>query len=152
MKRKVHFLASMMAFFTILVFWTSTVLSQAWGDLETILLVKTDILWGMLILIPAMAIAGGSGMSLGGRRKDAPARAKRKRMPLIAANGMLILLPAAIFLESRARLGQFDQTYAAVQVIELVAGALNLTLMGLNIRDGIRMARRRRGPVSNKNR
>ena len=31
--------------------------------------VKNGILWGMIVLIPAMAIAGGSGMSLGqGRR------------------------------------------------------------------------------------
>jgi len=31
-----------------------------------------------------------------------------------------------------------------VQAIELIAGAINLTLMGLNMRDGLRMAGRLR--------
>ena len=98
----------------------------------------------MIVLIPAMAIAGGSGMAMGGRRKDAPARAKQKRMPFIAANGLLVLLPSAFFLEARASGGTFDAAFYSVQGIELLAGAANLTMMGLNIRDGRRMARRRK--------
>lgn len=38
----------------------------------------------------------------------------------------------------------FDTAFYAVQVIELLAGAINLTLMGLTIRDGRAMARRRK--------
>ena len=81
---------------------------------------------------------------MGGRRKDAPARAKKKRMPFIAGNGLLVLLPAAFFLEARASSGTFDTAFYVVQGVELLAGAANLTMMGLNIRDGRRMAHARK--------
>lgn len=144
MKQKVHAAAGVTAFLIILTFWTSTVLSEVLGTPETIALVKSRILLGMFALIPAMAIAGGSGMAIGRRRKDAPARAKMKRTPFIAANGLLVLLPAAFFLEARAGAGNFDGAFIVVQGIELFAGALNLTMMGMNIRDGRRMAARRK--------
>ena len=82
-------------------------------------------------------------MNLGRKRKDAQARAKKKRMPVIAINGLVILVPAAIYLQAKASQGDFDTTFYAVQVIELIAGASNLILMGLNIRDGRAMAKRR---------
>ncbi len=40
--------------------------------------------------------------------------------------------------------GSFDTTFYAVQALELLAGATNLTLMGLNVRDGLRMTGRLR--------
>ncbi|MBG6147789.1 CDGSH-type Zn-finger protein [Labrenzia sp. EL_142] len=104
--------------------------------------VKSAILLGMFVLIPAMIIAGGSGIAMGGTRTDPLAMAKKRRMPLIAGNGLLILVPCAFFLEGRASAGQFDTLFYAVQAVELFAGALNLTLMGLNIRDGMRMTGR----------
>jgi len=68
--------------------------------------------------------------------------AKKKRMPVIALNGLLILLPAAFYLQSKAAVGDFDAQFYLVQALELVAGALNLTLMGFNIRDGLTMTGR----------
>ena len=38
-----------------------------------------------------------------------------------------------------------DATFYAVQVVELVAGALNLALLGMNLRDGLRLTGRRAG-------
>ena len=96
----------------------------------------------MFILIPTMAIVGASGMSMGRKRKDALAVVKKKRMPIIAANGLLVLMPAAFYLESKASIGVFDGAFYTVQILELIAGALNLTFMGLNIRDGLRMSKR----------
>jgi len=61
---------------------------------------------------------------------------------LIAANGMLILVPCAIFLDRWAAAGTFDATFYLVQGLEFLAGATNLGLMGLNIRDGLRMSGR----------
>ncbi|WHP67558.1 hypothetical protein [Phaeobacter inhibens] len=61
-------------------------------------------------------------------------------MPIIGANGLLVLVPMAFFLESRAAAGQFDATFYSLQVVELLAGATNLVLMGLNMRDGIRLS------------
>ena len=96
----------------------------------------------MLILIPAMAITGGSGMSLGQGRTDQGVLIKKRRMPFIAVNGLLVLLPSAVFLAMKAKAGAFDNIFYLVQGIELIAGATNLTLMGLNIRDGLRLTGR----------
>ncbi|WP_299616055.1 hypothetical protein [uncultured Tateyamaria sp.] len=142
MKRRIHAVAGGIGFLMILSFWTSTAISELFASHETIASVKSWILNGMFILIPAMAIVGGSGMAMGRRRKDAPARAKKKRMPIIALNGLLILLPAAWFLAGKAATGEFDSTFYTIQIVELIAGAANLTMMGLNVRDGLKMTGR----------
>jgi len=144
MKTKIHATAGVIGFLTILTFWSSTVISELFTAHETIAVVKTLVLQGMLILIPAMIIAGASGMNLGQKRRDPLTAAKKKRMPFIAANGLLILVPAAIYLQSKAVSGRFDTLFYAVQAIELVAGSTNLTLMGLNIRDGRAMTKYKR--------
>ncbi len=60
-------------------------------------------------------------------------------MPYIAANGILILIPSALFLASKAKAAEFDTTFYAVQALELIAGATNIALLALNMRDGLRM-------------
>lgn len=144
MKKRVHAIAGIIGFLVILMFWTSTVYSETLGTEDMIRSVKAMILCGMFVLIPAMAIAGGTGMSLGKRYKNPQAQAKKKRMPFIAANGLLILVPAAFYLQSKAAAGSFDTWFYTIQTVELVAGAANLTLMGLNIRDGLRLSGRLR--------
>jgi hypothetical protein len=66
-------------------------------------------------------------------------------MPFIAGNGILVLIPSALFLAAKAGSGAFDPTFYAVQSIELLAGAANIVLLGLNMRDGLRMKGRYRG-------
>lgn len=62
--------------------------------------------------------------------------------------GFLILIPAALFLASKARVSEFDTVFYAVQTLELAAGAANIALLGLNMRDGLRMkGRLRRRPA-----
>ena len=139
MKTRIHAIAGGIGFTMILLFWTSTVITELLASHETVAMVKSLILKGMFILIPAMALAGGSGMSMGKNRSDAPVIAKKKRMPIIALNGLLILLPCAWFLAGKAASGEFDSTFYMIQAIELVAGAANVTMMGLNIRDGLIM-------------
>ncbi len=56
MKTKIHAAAGVIGFLTILVFWSSTVASEVFATHDTILLVKTMILKGMFILIPAMIV------------------------------------------------------------------------------------------------
>lgn len=142
MKTKIHAAAGIIGFLTILTFWSSTLLSEVFGSHETIAWIKGMILKGMFILIPAMAIVGASGMALGKKNFHPLAKKKKKRMPIIGANGLLILVPAAFYLEAQAAAGIFDTWFYAVQGIELVAGATNLTLMGINIRDGLRITKR----------
>ena len=142
MKTKIHAAAGIIGFLTILTFWSSTLYSELFGSPETIAWVKGMILKGMFILIPAMAIVGASGMALGKKSFHPLAKKKKKRMPIIGLNGLLILVPAAFYLEAQAANGIFDTWFYGVQGVELIAGAANLTLMGINIRDGLRITRR----------
>ncbi|GAB5351587.1 hypothetical protein [Qipengyuania sp. 483] len=145
MKKLVHPVAGAIALLTIASFWFSTLISELSGSMEAVVAVKTAIPWGFLLLIPALAAAGGTGISLVGRRAKGLAATKLKRMPVIAANGLLILVPSALFLAWKASAGEFDAAFYGVQAIELVAGAANLVLLGLNMRDGLRMTGRLRG-------
>lgn len=138
----VHPVAGVIAILTIATFWLSTALSELFASQATVAAVKTAIPWGFLLLIPALAAAGGSGFALAKGRRTGLAAAKMKRMPVIAANGLLILIPAALFLASKASAGEFDTAFYAVQALELIAGAVNIALLGLNLRDGFMIARR----------
>jgi len=45
----------------------------------------------------------------------------------------------ALFLACKATAVEFDASFYAVQALELAAGAVNITLLGFNLRDGLRM-------------
>ena len=147
MKRYIHRLAGFLALSCILVFWTSTIFSEAFGDHEAIARTKTFILYGMIILIPSLMATAGSGFALAGPTPGRLARVKKARMPFIALNGLLILVPSALFLWWKASHGTFDTLFVIVQGAELIAGAVNITLISFNIRDGLRLSKRMR-PVA----
>ncbi len=143
-----HKASGAIALATIALFWCSTVLSELVLDATAITAVKTAIPYGFILLVPALALTGASGLRLARGRRGGVISAKLRRMPIIAANGLLVLMPAAFFLASKAQAGSFDAASYTVQAIELVAGAVNLALLSLNMRDGLRMtARRRRHPA-----
>ncbi|MXP26824.1 hypothetical protein GRI39_12360 [Altererythrobacter indicus] len=142
MKKLIHPVAGVIALLTIAAFWLSTTLSELIGSKAAVVTVKTAIPWGFLLLIPALAAAGGTGFSLARGRTKGLAATKLKRMPMIAANGLLILIPSALFLASKAKAGEFDTAFYLVQALELIAGAVNLLLLSLNMRDGFRMTGR----------
>ena len=145
MPKRAHFIAGLLAPLCIAIFFLSTVAIELFGSHEAVAQLKSLIVApGLWILIPAIAAAGGSGMFMGRTRQGRLVDAKKKRMPFIAANGLLVLLPCAIVLDRWAGAGSFDTAFYVVQAIELIAGATNLTLMGLNVRDGLRMAGRLR--------
>lgn len=139
---KIHAAAGSLALLIIAGFWSATALSELFGGPDQIATVKTVILYGMALLIPAMATAGATGARLGRGMKLPQVAAKMQRMKIIAANGLGILLPSAVFLALRAQAGQFDTAFYAVQGLELMAGATNITLLALNLRDGRRLSDR----------
>ena len=144
MPKIIHPIAGFTATLTIVIFWLSTAISELLLSDAAIAAVKTAIPWGLLLLVPALAAVGGSGVVLSQGRRQGLVGAKLKRMPLIAANGLLILIPAALFLASKARAGEFDTMFYLVQAVELLAGATNIALLGLSIRDGVKLGRSRR--------
>lgn len=144
MKAKIHAAAGGLALLTIAVFWTSTVAVELFGTHEQIAVTKTAILYGMAVLIPALAATGATGFSLGGKWRSPIIARKKARMKFAAANGLLILLPSAVFLAWKAQTGDFGGWFAVVQGAELLAGAANIMLLSLNMKDGMALSRRRR--------
>ena len=144
MTKIVHPVAGALAILTMATFWLSTALSELFASQAIVTTVKTAIPWGFLLLVPALVVAGGSGLVLARGGRTGLVGAKFKRMPLIAANGVLILIPSALFLASKARAADFDTGFYAIQALELAAGAANLALLSLNLRDGLKMKGRLR--------
>jgi hypothetical protein len=143
MPKLVHLVAAMLAPLCIAIFFLATIVTELFGSHAAVAQLKSLIVTpGLWIMVPLMATAGGSGMFLARSRKGQLVDAKKKRMPLIAGNGLLVLVPCAIVLSRWAAAGSFDTSFYVVQGIELIAGAINLALMGLNARDGLRMTGR----------
>ncbi len=142
MKTKIHAFAGVVALLMIATFWTSTLISELFADHATIAYVKQLILKGMFILIPSMMMVGASGFSLSQKMRGPVVEAKKKRMRIIAVNGIVVLLPSAFFLAAKASAGVFDTVFYSVQALELIAGLTNMILIILNIRLGRKLSGR----------
>ncbi|WP_218021098.1 hypothetical protein [Nocardia crassostreae] len=132
---------------TILTFWLSTVATELTGSEHAVTTVKQTIPWALPILVLALAVTGASGFRLADHSADPVILAKKRRMPIIAANGLLILVPCAITLSILARRDQFGAVFYCIQALELLVGATNIVLMSLNIRDGLQLT----GHLSHRN-
>ncbi|GGB34068.1 hypothetical protein GCM10011505_14380 [Tistrella bauzanensis] len=139
MPRIIHPVAGIMAILTVSTFWLSTAMSELFLSGSAVVAVKAAIPWGFLLLVPALAATGGSGFFLSQGRREGLVGTKLRRMRFIAANGLLLLIPAALFLASKAWAGEFDRIFYVVQAVELIAGATNITLLALQMRDGMRL-------------
>ena len=142
MKAKVHAAAGAAALLVVGSFWLATVATELSGNLETVATVKAGILAGMAVLIPLMIVAGASGFSLAKGWKNPAVQRKKRRMRVVAANGLLVLLPSAYVLAGWAGEGRFDAAFFSVQALELVAGAVNIALLSLNMRGGLALRRK----------
>ena len=145
MKSTLHGLFGTVALLCIVTFWIATVVSELFLETASVVAVKHGILAGMWVLIPAMAATGGSGFALARARRGRLIDVKGRRMKGAAANGLLVLLPSAFVLAAWADAGRFDTAFYALQALELAAGAVNITLLGLNMRDGLRLTGKLRG-------
>lgn len=140
----IHAAAGTLALALISSFWLGTTISELSGNPDLILAAKTTIVWALPVLVAAMATAGIAGFRVGGRSKAPKVVTKRRRMPFIGLNGLLVLVPSALFLFFKAGAGEYDLAFYTVQAVELLAGAANVTLLGLNLRDGLAMTAGRR--------
>jgi len=142
--RTIHIAAACIAMAMILLFQTSTITSEIFGNSALVAQVKRAIVIALPLLVLALATVGATGMGLAGRKPKGLAARKLGRMRVVAAIGLFILVPAALFLNWKAGHGELDAAFYLVQGIEIVAGLANLLLLGLNMRDGIRMGGGRR--------
>jgi hypothetical protein len=97
---------------------------------------------GLYLLVPALAVAGISGFLLSRTRRGGRILARKLRMPFIATNAILVLVPCAILLDAWAAIGAFVPRFYLVQAIELAVGAANFALIALSVRDALRSSGR----------
>lgn len=147
MKRKIHAAAALLALLFLAAFWGATVIAEIFLSASVVAQVKQGIAYALLGFVPVMIATGASGFAMGGKSTHPLIVAKRRRMPFIGGIGLLILTPVAIFLSLRAQAGSFDSVFYGMQTLELVAGAVNMALIGLNFRDGLRLRHRKRAAV-----
>jgi hypothetical protein len=148
-KSRSHAIVGLVSFAFIASFWTSTLVSELFLSQHAVASVKQAIVYAFAIFIPFIIATGATGFAMGGKSTNPRVAAKRRRMPFVALNGVLVMVPAALFLNAKAGAGEFDAWFYAIQVLELVAGAVNLSLIGLNIRDGIQLTGRFARPLGN---
>jgi hypothetical protein len=140
MLKLVHRTAAVAALGLIGLFFSATIVTEGLAGPGQVAWFKQLIVTpGLWLLIPSLAAAGISGNLLARGRSGPAILAKRRRMALAAGNGLLVLVPCALVLARWATAGAMDGTFYLVQGIELLAGAVNLTLLGLNLRDGRRL-------------
>lgn len=146
MKNRIHALAGILAITLVATFMTATIIVEFIGDKTAILGVKTAILFGLILLIPAVIAASGTGRSLAAGRKSPLLTNKKRRAALIAIIGVVVLVPCAVTLRILAARDTVGSTFVIVQTIEFAGGLVNLTLLVLNARAGrlLTAARRRR--------
>lgn len=140
MMKTLHAAAAGVALLTVLSFWVSTVVAELFLGWPAVVAVKGAIVKGLFILVPALAAAGMTGAVLARRHQGALAGQKTRRMRVLAANGVLVMIPSALFLNMKAAGGEADGAFLLVQAVELAVGVVQMTLIGMNIRDGRRLS------------
>ena len=141
MKRGVHTFASMGALGLIATFFSATVAVELFGSYDAVAVVKRSIWYGIFVLIPLMAVAGITGNLLAKGKDNPLINEKKRRMPLIALNGIVVLIPAAYWLDTLASRGEFTSLFYLIQGVELFFGGLNIFLMSRSVIGGKKLAK-----------
>lgn len=142
--RLLHRFAGAVALAILLVFQASTIVAETSLSHASVILVKDMIVLGLIPRILCMATAGITGNLIARKPLAGLPRTKANRMKIVAVNGLVILIPAALWLDRAANANAFGTSFYAVQAVEIVAGLLNATLLVLNMRDGLTMTRKKR--------
>ncbi|WP_292008588.1 hypothetical protein [Chryseobacterium sp.] len=139
---RIHIIASIISFSTILIFFSMSLFAEINGNEGLIKNVKRNILVGlplMIITMPALAI---TGKKLAGKSQNILILIKQKRMKFILANGILLILLAG-FLYYYSHYIALNTTFLIFQLLEFFCGLANLTMIGMNIKDGIQLSHKR---------
>ena len=150
MKRKLlvglHVTATGVATLVIATFFISSLLAELSGDLNGIKLVKRCILYALPILILAMPTLAITGSKLAGNTSTKYVKRKKRRMKLVMLQGLL-LIGLAVFLYYQSHMKSINDTFLIAQSAELIFGLINLTLIGLNAKDGLALSGRFDKPI-----
>lgn len=150
MKPMIHAAAGTLALLLVASFLGASLYAELMMDEALIAETKRLILLGVCLLIPAMAATGGSGFALAKGRIGGIVEAKKRRMRILAGNGLVVMLPSAIWLHMLASAGNFGTQFLVVQAMEFAGALLQLYLLGRNFRDGLKLSGRLRRTTTRK--
>jgi hypothetical protein len=144
----IHTGTSALAMITVVTFFTSTLIIEFSGSVEEIAALKENIFFALPLMLVTMPLVGLSGKKLAGKSRAPLVQRKLKRMKLIAINGfMLITLATLLYVLSRDL--RLDTAFYLLQGLELLLGAVNISLMVLSVRDGMLLSGRLRKKQKN---
>ncbi len=141
---RTHLAAAVGALALITTFLLSSTVTELIGTASDIHLMRQWIVFGLPLLIGCLATAALSGRRLARNSRAAVIRRKQRRMQIVAAAGIVVLVPCALVLDDLTAGASAGGVVAALEISEILAGALNLTLLALNFRDGLSLTRPRR--------
>ena len=141
---RTHLAAAVGALALIVTFLVSSTVTELIGTTGDVHLVRRWIVFGLPVLIGCLATAVLSGRRLARNARAAAIRRKQRRMRIIAAAGIVVLVPCALILDNLTASASAGGVVTALEIAEILAGALNLTLLVLNFRDGRGLTRPRR--------
>jgi len=137
----IHTGASALALLTVITFFTSTVIIEISGSVEQMASLKEQIFFALPLMLVAMPLVGISGKKLAGKSRAPLVQRKLRRMKFMAINGFILIILASLlyFLSRDFRL---DARFYLLEVLELLLGGVNISLMMLSVRDGMRLSGR----------
>ena len=137
-----HRIAGFMALGISVLFWLGTIVVLVMGNEAFIAGMKLTILYGIMFQITALLVAAISGRLLSVDRMREPLVARKfRRMVAATALGLIVLLPAAVYLALKLQGAVPDMPWKLAQAVELVAQAMVIVLLMLNARDGLALHR-----------
>ena len=145
---RIHLAAAAGALAVISAFLVSSTDIELIGDPGEVRSLRHAILLALPLLIGCLAASALTGRRLAGRSRAPVVRRKQRRMQMVAALGLVMLVPCAVALNYLAGSATADSLAGVLEITELLAGAVNLALLALNFRDGRGMTRRRRSARS----
>ena len=141
---RIHFFAGIAVLIILSTFWVALIISDFFLGHEAVAQVRLGIVYALIVLIPSMIAVKATGGKLGkNRMDDTRIQQKKKRATWMAINGVLIMVPAAFFLNYKASSGEFDTVFYIVQGIELLVGSFQYYFVLKNFNVGMSLRKER---------
>ncbi len=140
---RIHLTAAAGAVTLITTFLISSAVTELAGNAADVHSLRQRIVYGLPLLIGCLAAAALTGRRLARKSRAAVIRRKQRRMQVVAALGIVVLVPCALILDALTAGASAGAVVTGLVITEMLVGALNLTLLLLNVRDGRRLSRPR---------
>jgi len=140
---RIHLCAAVGALALITTFLVSSAVTDLAGNGADVHSLRQWIVFALPVLIGCLAAAALTGRRLARKSKAPAIRRKQRRMQVVAALGIVVLVPCALILDVLTASASASAVVTGLELTEMLAGALNLTLLLLNVRDGRGLSRPR---------